>query len=81
MTDLSTTVDIALLPETEWQIRPLTRLKVSEHRKRAWDMALEMAAAEGRAVTARDVEAAVEELDGENCKIPVNGVPVFTLVG
>src|SRR5216684_2656062 len=82
MTDLSTTVDSALLPETEWQIRPLTRLKETEHRKRAWDMAVEMAVAEQRPVTARDTEEAVRKLNGKSHMVPIcpDGEPVYTCV-
>ncbi len=60
--DLSTNVDIRLLPESEAQARSLTRLKEPEHRKRAWELALERAAETGRAVTARDTEDAVRNL-------------------
>jgi len=40
-------------------------------------MALKLARAAGRPVTASDVEAAVQKLDGKVPSIPVNGVPVF----
>ena len=44
---------------TEWQVRPLSRLKLPDQRERAWNVALDRAAEAGRAVTARDAEDAV----------------------
>jgi hypothetical protein len=75
--DLSAIADIRFLPENEAQARPLTRLKAPKHRRRAWLIALKTATAEGRQVTARDVEAAVVKLNGVARSIPINGVPVF----
>ena len=82
MADLSTNVDIRLLPQSEAQARPLTRLKASEHRRRAWGMAVEMAAAEKRPVTARDTEEAVRKLNGNFHMDPAwaNGEPVFNCI-
>ncbi|MGO8928447.1 MAG: DNA-methyltransferase [Limisphaerales bacterium] len=62
VTDLSAVADIRLLPKNERQTRALTRLKTTEHRQRAWEMAVEMAAAEKRPVTAQDTEEAVRHL-------------------
>ncbi len=78
--DLSTNVDIRLLPESEAQARPLTRLKASEHRRQAWDLAVEMAEAEKRPVTARDTEQAVQKLNGRFHIDPAwaDGEPVHT---
>ena len=76
MADLSTTVDSALLPETEWQIRPLTRLKETKHRRRAWAMAIKMAAAQGRRLTAQDAEDAVSVVSETIAPTPANGVAV-----
>jgi SAM-dependent methyltransferase len=80
--DLSPIGDIRLLPENEAQARPLTRLKAPEHRQRAWEMAVEMAAAEERPVTARDTEEAVRRLDGNGRIEPAwaDGEPVYTCV-
>lgn len=55
---LSTIVD--KLPATESQARPLTKLDTAEERQEAWQEAVEEAEAEGRKVTAKDVERAVE---------------------
>lgn len=74
--DLSTIVNIPL-PENEAQARPMARLKAPKHRKRAWKLAMKMAAAEGRPVTARDTEAAVLLLSEKIDPTPVNGVPIF----
>jgi site-specific DNA-methyltransferase (adenine-specific) len=73
--DLSTVVNIPP-PGNEAQARPLTRLKEKKHRKRAWAMAIKMAAAEGRPVTARDAEEAVSVLTATIESTPVNGVAV-----
>jgi hypothetical protein len=64
MADLSAIADTGVLPENEAQARPLTRLKAIEHRQRAWEMAVSVAAAEKRPVTARDAEEAVQRLNG-----------------
>jgi hypothetical protein len=64
MADLSTIVDIGLLPESEAQTRPLTRLKDPAHWRLAWHTAVTLAAAEERPVTARDTEEGVRRLDG-----------------
>ncbi len=79
---LSPIGDIRLLPENEAQARPLTRLKATEHRQRAWEMAVEMAAAERRPVTARDTEAAVLRLNGKFHVPPkwADGEPVFNTI-
>jgi hypothetical protein len=61
---LSTNVDIRLLPESEAQARPLTRLKDPAQWRRAWRAAVKLAASEKRSVTARDTEDAVRGLDG-----------------
>ncbi|MGO8925943.1 MAG: hypothetical protein ACLQU3_03470 [Limisphaerales bacterium] len=61
---LSPIGDTGMLPENEAQARPLTRLKATEDRQRAWKMAVDMAAAEERPVTARDTEEAVQRLNG-----------------
>jgi hypothetical protein len=58
--DLSANVDIRLLPESEAQARPLTRLKDPAQWRRAWHTAVTMAAAEKRP----DTEEAVRRLDG-----------------
>jgi len=79
--DLSTNVDIRLLPEIEAQARPLTRLKEPEHRKRAWELALERAAATGRAVTARDTEDVVRNLPMLASAEPVCTAPGGTTFG
>jgi hypothetical protein len=76
MADLSTNVHNRLLPESEAQARPLTRLKEKKHRKRAWEMAVRMAAAQGRPVTARDAEEAVSVLSATIAPTLVNGVAV-----
>ncbi len=73
--DLSPIGDIRLLPENEAQTRPLTRLKTSEHRQRAWEMAVEIATAEKRPVTAGDVEEAVRRLDGNGHIEPAWAAP------
>jgi hypothetical protein len=62
--DLSANADIPMLPENEFQTRPLTRLKDPAQRRRAWNAAVKLAAAEKRPVTARDTEEAVRRLDG-----------------
>jgi hypothetical protein len=82
MADLSTNVDSAQLPESEWQVRPLTRLKETKHRRRAWDMAVEVAVAERRPVTARDAEEAVRKLNGKFHTDPAwaDGEPVFNCI-
>jgi hypothetical protein len=77
MSDLSGIPDIRVLPENEAQANPLTRLKTPRHRQKAWLMALKLAKAGGRPVTASNVEAAVLKLDGEARSSPVDGVPVF----
>jgi hypothetical protein len=74
--DLSTIVNIPL-PENEAQARPMVRLKTTQHRRRAWRMALKMASAEGRPVTARDAEEAVNLLSETIEPTPVNGVPIY----
>jgi hypothetical protein len=79
--DLSAVADIQVLPENEFQTRPLTRLKSPHHRKRAWVLALKLAKTEGHPVTARDVETAVVTVNGKYRSIPVNGVPMFDRVG
>jgi hypothetical protein len=82
MADLSTIVDIGLLPESEAQTRPLTRLKDPAQWRRAWDTAVKLAAAEERPVTARDTEEGVRRLNG-NGRIDsagVDGEPVFNCV-
>ena len=60
--DLSTYVDIKSLPETEAQARPLTVIKHTGQRKQAWDLAVQKAKREGRAVTAKDAEYAAKTL-------------------
>src|ERR1035437_3525591 len=74
--DLSTVVNIPL-PGNEAQARPMACLKMAKHRRRAWRMALKMAAAEGRPVTARDAEEAVNLLSETIEPTPVNGLPIF----
>jgi hypothetical protein len=74
--DLSTVVNIPL-PGNEAQARPMACLKTAKQRRRAWRMALKMAAAEGRPVTARDAEEAVNLLSETIEPTPVNGVPIF----
>ena len=74
--DLSAIADIRLLPENEAQARPLTRLKHPAHRQEAWQLAVQMAEAQGRAVTARDAEKAVNKINGYATAGPVDGVPV-----
>ncbi|MGO8925665.1 MAG: hypothetical protein ACLQU3_02035 [Limisphaerales bacterium] len=64
VTHLSTNVDTRLLPESEAQTRPLTRLKDPAQWRRAWQAAVKLAAAEQRPVTARDTEEAVRRLNG-----------------
>lgn len=82
MADLSTNVDNRLLPESEAQARPLTLLKGTNHRKRAWEMAMRLAAAEGRPVTARDTEEAVRKLNGTfpTGSTQADGGPVFNCI-
>jgi hypothetical protein len=75
--DLSAIADIRVLPKNEAQARPLTRLKATEHRQRAWAMAVAMAAAEGRPVTARDAEEAVSKLSSKIGFSPVNGAAIY----
>ena len=58
--NLSTIVD--KLPSTESQTRPLTRLDTPEEQQEAWADASSSAESEGRAVTAADVETAVEKI-------------------
>ncbi len=70
--DLSAMADILLLPENERQARPLTWLRQPKHRKRAWQMAMKMAAAAGRPVTARDAEEAVSVVSESIEPTPVN---------
>lgn len=48
-------------PETERQARPLTKLP-ADQQPAAWEKAVEKAAEEGKAVTARHVEEAVQEI-------------------
>ena len=74
--DLSAIADIRVLPENEAQARPLTRLRTSRHRRKAWLLALNLAKAGGRPVTASNVEAAVLKLDGEARSSLVDGVPM-----
>ena len=74
--DLSTVVNIPL-PGNEAQARPMACLKTAKHRRRAWRMALKMAAAEGRPVTARDAEEAVNLLSETIEPTPANGVPIY----
>jgi hypothetical protein len=74
MEDLSTNVDKRLLPESEAQARPLTWLKETKHRRRAWKTAVAMAALENRPVSARDAEEAVSKLSSSIEVSPVNGV-------
>ena len=69
--ELSAIADIGSLPENEGQTRPLTRLKDPAHRRRAWQTAVNMAAAERRPVTALDTEEAVRRLDGNGRIEPV----------
>lgn len=57
---------IGVIPERESHARELTRLSDPENQKRAWEQALRTAEDEGRAVTARDVEAAVDTVLDEN---------------
>jgi hypothetical protein len=64
MADLSAIADIGPLPENEAQARPLTRLKAPAQWRRAWQTAVNLAAAEERPVTARDTEEGVRRLDG-----------------
>jgi|GEM_PF-1417061 len=79
--DLSAIADIRLLPENEAQTRPLTRLKDPAQWRRAWSMAVKAAAAEGRPVTARDTEEAVQQLNGNGRIDSANtGEPVFNCV-
>ena len=82
MADLSANADIPMLPENEFQTRPLTRLKDPAQRRRAWQTAVRLAAAEKRAVTARDTEEGVRRLDG-NGRIELagpDGEPVFNCI-
>ncbi len=80
--DLSAMADIGLLPESERQARPLTRLKDPAERRRAWHTAVRTAEAEGRAVTARDAEEAVWRLNGNGQTEPAaaDGGPVYSCV-
>jgi hypothetical protein len=80
--DLSTIVDIGILPESEAQTRPLTRLKDPAQWRRAWNTAVKLAAAEERPVTARDTEEAVRRLDGNGRIEPLgtDGGPVFNCI-
>jgi hypothetical protein len=82
LADLSAIADIRLLPENEAQTRPLTRLKATEHRQQAWEMAVKMAAAESRPVTARDTEEAVQKLNGKAHSHPIwaDGEPIHTCI-
>jgi hypothetical protein len=59
--ELGTTVPIAA-PASEWQVRPLLRLKTPEERQEAWIRAVESTAGSGRFPTARDVEAQVTQI-------------------
>jgi hypothetical protein len=80
--ELSAIADIGSLPENEGQTRPLTRLKDPAHRRRAWQTAVNMAAAERRPVTALDTEEAVRRLDG-NGRIALAGLdgqPIFNCI-
>jgi hypothetical protein len=77
MADLSGIPDIRVLSENEAQANPLTRLKTATHRKQAWRMALKRALQNGRPVTARDAEEAVNLLSETIEPTPVNGVPIF----
>jgi hypothetical protein len=79
---LSTSVDTRLLPESEAQTRPLTRLKDPAQWRRAWGSAIRTAAAENRTVTARDTEEAVRRLDGSGRidSAGANGEPVFNCI-
>ena len=82
MADLSGIPDIRVLPENEAQANPLARLKATEQRQRAWEMAVAMAAAERRPVTARDAEEAVTKLNGKFHVDPTwaDGEPVFNCI-
>ncbi len=82
MADLSGIPDIRVLPENEAQANPLTRLKITEHRQQAWGMAVAMAAAERRPVTARDAEEAVRKLSGKFQVDPTwaDGEPIFNCI-
>jgi hypothetical protein len=51
-------------PTHESQLRPLTKLPTPEAQREAWSSATAAAAAEGRPVTARHVEAAVDRVTG-----------------
>ena len=51
-----------ILPENERQVRPLTRLKTSDDRIKAWELACERA--KGKAVTGEIVEKVVKEMRG-----------------
>ena len=82
VTHLSTKVDTKLLPESEAQTRPLTRLKEPAQWRRAWQAAVRLAAAEKRPVTARDTEEAVQRLNGEGRIEPArrDGEPIFNCI-
>ena len=75
--DLSAVADIRVLPTNEAQARPLTLLRDAAHRRRAWKLALKIAAKARRPVTARDTEEAVRQLNGKIRSMPVDGVPGF----
>jgi phage N-6-adenine-methyltransferase len=49
------------LPQTESQVRPLTQLETPEEQREVWQEVTEKAEEEGRKVTAKDVQTAVDE--------------------
>jgi protein gp37 len=57
-----------ILPETERQVRPLTRLKDPALQKAAWQDAQERAAASGTKVTGAVVQAAVDEIKAQQAE-------------
>jgi hypothetical protein len=68
-------VPIGTKPDNEAQVRPLTKLKDTDQQREAWRGANENAEKEGREVTAKDVEDAVETMEtlsrkGRGAKTP-----------
>ena len=57
-----TLAPIGVIPRNEAQIRPLTVLDDPEQQRQAWSMATAQAEKEGRAVIAKDVKRAVENV-------------------
>ena len=53
-------------PTNERQVRPLTKLETPEQQREAWTVATETAAAEGKPVTAKHVETAVEKVQEQS---------------